>query len=163
MSVPSKLISPAVGSYSRVISRPVVVLPQPDSPTRPSDPPLASVNETPSTAWTCATVRRITPPDLTGKYFFRSRTSRSVSLPTDAPGFSVARSTSELVTVLILPSNLVGVDCCEFRDHLTRGRVDEVGSDLGQYFLGVDLARVGQVTALDVVLSAVSGREIRQR
>ena len=33
MSRPSKTISPAVGSSSRVSSRPVVVLPQPDSPT----------------------------------------------------------------------------------------------------------------------------------
>ena len=36
MSVPSKMIVPAVGSIRRRISRPTVVLPQPDSPTRPS-------------------------------------------------------------------------------------------------------------------------------
>ena len=33
MSRPSNSIVPPVGSSSRVISRPVVVLPQPDSPT----------------------------------------------------------------------------------------------------------------------------------
>ena len=39
MSVPSKTIVPAVGSMSRSSSRPTVVLPQPDSPTRPSVSP----------------------------------------------------------------------------------------------------------------------------
>src|SRR4051812_8194112 len=144
------------------MSRPVVVLPHPDSPTRPREPPLASANETPSTACTLATVRRITPPDFTGKYFVRLRTSRSVSLPTEAPGFSGARSTSELVTVLILPSNLVRVDICDLGDHLTGLRVDEVRRDLRQHFLGVDLAGIGQVAALDVVLAAISRNEVGQ-
>src|SRR3954447_137478 len=161
MSVPSKLISPEVGSYSRVIRRPVVVLPQPDSPTRPRDWPFFSSNETPSTAWTWATVRRITPPDLTGKYFLRSRISRRVSLPTPPAGVW-AGSTSELVTVLILPSKIVGVDCCQLRDHLTRGRVDEVGSDLRQDFLGVDLARIGQMTPLQVVHPTVARGQLRE-
>ena len=40
MSRPSNTIWPAVGSSSRVSRRPVVVLPQPDSPTRPSVSPL---------------------------------------------------------------------------------------------------------------------------
>ena len=35
MSVPLKMICPDVGVSSRVIIRPVVDLPQPDSPTRP--------------------------------------------------------------------------------------------------------------------------------
>ena len=35
MGLPSKTISPSVGSRSRTIVRPSVVLPQPDSPTRP--------------------------------------------------------------------------------------------------------------------------------
>src|SRR3954452_7116144 len=121
--------------------RPVVVLPHPDSPTRPSDPPLRRENETPSTAWTCATVRRTTPPDFTGKYFFRSRTSSRGS-PAGAPERSGARSTSAFVTVLILPSNVVRVDCGQLGDQLARGRVDQIGSDLGQDLLGVDIARV---------------------
>ena len=40
MSWPSNTTLPPVGSSSRVTSRPVVVLPQPDSPTRPSVSPL---------------------------------------------------------------------------------------------------------------------------
>src|SRR3954447_16911275 len=161
MSVPSKLISPEVGSYSRVIRRPVVVFPQPDSPTRPSEVPFLNVKEMPSTAWTWATVRRITPPDLTGKYFLRPRTSRRVSSPTPPAGMC-AGSTSELVTMLILPSKLVGVDCCQLRNHLTRGGVDEVRSDLRQDFLGVDLARIGQMTPLQVVLPTVAGHQVGQ-
>ena len=43
MSRPSKMTLPPVGSSSRVISRPVVDLPQPDSPTRPSVSPCAHV------------------------------------------------------------------------------------------------------------------------
>lgn len=35
MSLPSKVIWPAVGSYSRMTLRPMVDLPEPDSPTRP--------------------------------------------------------------------------------------------------------------------------------
>src|SRR4051794_18154139 len=153
ISLPSKRISPEVGSYSRVISRPVVVLPQPDSPTRPSDSPLPSKNEMPSTAWTCATVRRTTPPDFTGKYFTRSRTSSRGS-PAGAPDLSGARSTSALVTVLILPSNVVRVDCGQLRNEVTGAGVDQIRSDLRQDLLGVDLARVRQVTTLDVVLTA---------
>ena len=39
MSVPSNLIVPDVGSISRSSNRPTVVLPEPDSPTRPSVSP----------------------------------------------------------------------------------------------------------------------------
>ena len=35
MSCPSKVILPAVGSYRRMMLRPMVDLPEPDSPTRP--------------------------------------------------------------------------------------------------------------------------------
>ena len=41
---------PTVGS-SFMIERPVVDLPQPDSPTSPTHSPSATVNETPSTAF----------------------------------------------------------------------------------------------------------------
>ena len=41
MSRPSKTICPAVGSSRRVSSRPVVLLPQPDSPTREASRPRA--------------------------------------------------------------------------------------------------------------------------
>ena len=43
MSWPSKRIVPPVGSRSRVSSRPVVVLPQPDSPTSAERLALADV------------------------------------------------------------------------------------------------------------------------
>jgi hypothetical protein len=51
MSWPSKTILPAVGSSSRVSSRPVVVLPQPDSPTSDSVSPLRTLKSRPSTAY----------------------------------------------------------------------------------------------------------------
>src|SRR5206468_10077466 len=41
---------PLVGSYSRMIVRPSVLLPQPDSPTMPSVSPLLIFRLTPSTA-----------------------------------------------------------------------------------------------------------------
>ena len=43
MSWPSNSIVPPVGSSSRVISRPIVDLPQPDSPTTPRVSPAAHV------------------------------------------------------------------------------------------------------------------------
>src|SRR6202167_2083678 len=48
------------------IARPTVLLPQPDSPTRPSVSPCSSANVTPSTAFTSAVFRLRTPP-TTGK------------------------------------------------------------------------------------------------
>ena len=51
-SSPSNLIEPDVGSISRSRQRPTVVLPLPDSPTRPSVSPASSVNDTSETACT---------------------------------------------------------------------------------------------------------------
>ena len=51
-STPSNVTLPSVGSRSRISARPVVLLPQPDSPTSPSVSPRRIVNETPSTAFT---------------------------------------------------------------------------------------------------------------
>jgi len=48
--LPSKETSPEVGSISRRIERPVVDLPQPDSPTSPSVSPGMTSNDTSSTA-----------------------------------------------------------------------------------------------------------------
>src|SRR5579864_5268575 len=48
------------------IARPTVLLPQPDSPTKPSVSPCSSANVTPSTAFTSAVLRLRTPP-TTGK------------------------------------------------------------------------------------------------
>ena len=52
MSRPSKTIFPALGFISRIKSLPVVVLPQPDSPTSPIVSPAVTEKLIPSTAWT---------------------------------------------------------------------------------------------------------------
>ena len=57
MSSPSSVIVPLVGSTRRRIALPVVDLPQPLSPTRPSVSPAARSNDTPSTACTVPTSR----------------------------------------------------------------------------------------------------------
>src|SRR5215472_13321167 len=61
-----------------MIVRPSVDLPHPDSPTSPSVSPFLTSRSTPSTAWTCATVRR-TMFDATGNHFFSERTETSGS------------------------------------------------------------------------------------
>src|SRR5262245_26474864 len=77
--LPSNHTSPEVGSIRRRMVRPVVDLPQPDSPTRPSVSPGCMVNEMSSTACTRATSRESSPPRI-GKYFLRFLTVRSGSL-----------------------------------------------------------------------------------
>src|ERR1700712_4735860 len=67
MSRPSNRMRPDVGSMSFVTARPVVDLPQPDSPTSPRVSPSCTTNETPSTAFTGLPVRPIRPADLPGK------------------------------------------------------------------------------------------------
>src|SRR3989442_3806069 len=74
ISCPSNFTLPSVGSIKRSTLRPVVVFPQPLSPTRPSTSPSFTENDTPSTARTYPTVRDITP-FLIGKYFFKFSTS----------------------------------------------------------------------------------------
>ena len=66
-STPSKTTSPAVGSSSFSTLRPIVLLPEPDSPTRPSASPLRISKLTSSTA---RTGRSLGP-----KYFLRPRTA----------------------------------------------------------------------------------------
>ena len=51
-SLPSNQTSPEVGSIRRRMQRPVVLLPQPDSPTRPSVSPATRSKLTPLTACT---------------------------------------------------------------------------------------------------------------
>src|SRR5262245_41989286 len=79
MSSPSKRTSPEVMSIILSTARPVVLLPHPDSPTRPRVSPRRTSNEMPSTAFTLPTWRRTTAPAMTGKWTFRSFTSRTVS------------------------------------------------------------------------------------
>ena len=69
-----------VGSSRRTISRAVVDLPQPDSPTIPSVSPLLTVSVTSSTACTTSLPRENTPC-LTGKCFVRCSTSTSGPCP----------------------------------------------------------------------------------
>ena len=73
MSAPAKRIVPPVASSSLSTARPTVVLPQPDSPTRPSVSPAITWIETSSTAFTVAVSdeRKPAPAAFTLKYFFR--------------------------------------------------------------------------------------------
>jgi hypothetical protein len=80
MSRPSKVIRPSVGSISRVSIRPVVVLPQPDSPTSESVSPFLTVKSSPSTACT-ALVLRCSSPRRTGKYLRRPETASRARSP----------------------------------------------------------------------------------
>src|SRR5688572_22997115 len=75
---------PAVGSRSLRINFPVVDLPQPLSPTRPSVSPCAIEKLTSSTAWTWALTREKTPL-RTGKCLVRFFTSRSTAGKTVRP------------------------------------------------------------------------------
>src|SRR3989304_8148799 len=71
------MISPAVGSISRRMHRPTVVLPRPDSPTRPYVSPSLISRSTPSTALTYPlTLPRI--PPVIGNHFLRPLISRTV-------------------------------------------------------------------------------------
>src|SRR5947207_8632770 len=79
MSSPSNSTLPDVMSSMRSTARPVVDLPQPDSPTRPSFSPRATEKLTPSTAFTVPTCRFITTPEVIGKWTLRSRTARTGS------------------------------------------------------------------------------------
>src|SRR5712691_1432338 len=75
---PANAMVPAVGSSAARMSFEVVVLPQPDSPTRPRVSPVLMVKLTPSTALTQPRRRpRKEPP--TAKYFLRPRTSSNGS------------------------------------------------------------------------------------
>ena len=76
-SRPSNFTEPDVGLCSCRIARPVVDLPQPDSPTRPSVSPGCSVNDTPDTACTVPTLRGMIPLPRTGNSLTRSVTSSS--------------------------------------------------------------------------------------
>src|SRR5438270_694379 len=105
-SRPSKLISPDVGSRRRKIVLPVVVFPQPDSPTTPRVSPRATSNETSFTAFTAPTWRDRTP-FLIGNSLRRLRTERS------GGGGSPLSPRKAVVTLhQLLPSPLAaGADC----------------------------------------------------
>ena len=94
MSAPSNSIAPPVGSSSLRMMRPTVVLPQPDSPTRPSVSPGAIANETSSTAFTIAVFddRKPAPAALIAKVLVQAARPRAAASPValsprPAPGF----------------------------------------------------------------------------
>jgi hypothetical protein len=61
-SLPWNTTEPDVGLCSCRMARPVVDLPQPDSPTTPRVSRASTCSETPVTAWTWPTTRRSRPP-----------------------------------------------------------------------------------------------------
>src|SRR5215467_5209559 len=78
------------------MSRPMVVLPQPDSPTRPNVDPTGTAKGTSATAETCPTLRCSTAPAVTVK-FFTSRETVSSGAST-APSGTVPSTTGPLAT-----------------------------------------------------------------
>src|ERR1700687_5891932 len=86
IDLPSKRMSPEVGSISFMIIRPVVVLPQPDSPTSPTVSPRPMSKLLPSTARTAAGGPLAQSPRRTGKCFTRFLTSRSLGSSLGASG-----------------------------------------------------------------------------
>jgi len=66
ISMLSNRTVPAVGSISRIRSRPVVDLPQPLSPTSASVSPRTMVKDTSSTARTAPVTRLTNTPEWTG-------------------------------------------------------------------------------------------------
>src|SRR3954471_9604256 len=101
MFLPSKRTWPPVAGTRRRIVRPTVVLPQPDSPTRPSVSPRLIENVTSSTAFTQATVRCRRPP-RTGKYLTKRATSSIVACFLGAPGMAVS-GLAPLAVMVALP------------------------------------------------------------
>src|SRR5262245_34511842 len=84
------MISPSSGAISPMISRAVVDLPQPDSPTMPSTSPLSTVKLTASTARTTPPWPNSPPPSL--KCLLSARTSSigCCGPPTSATGLRVS-------------------------------------------------------------------------
>src|SRR3984893_14908904 len=91
IDLPSKRMSPEVGSISFMIIRPVVVLPQPDSPTSPTASPRPMSKLMPSTARTAAGGPLAQSPRRTGKCFTRFLTSRSLGRSLGAIVISLLR------------------------------------------------------------------------
>ena len=76
---PLNLISPSVGSSIIRTILAVVLLPQPDSPTTPRVSPCRRPKEMPSTALSWPKILVTIIPLVTGKYFLRPATSRTIS------------------------------------------------------------------------------------
>src|ERR1700689_1708294 len=81
MSSPLITIEPDVGGSRATIIRPGVVLPQPDSPTRPNVSPGRTSNDTSDTACTAPTCRCRIAPLVTGNSLTRFCTMRKGLVP----------------------------------------------------------------------------------
>ncbi len=103
MSSPANRMMPPVGSSSLRMVRPTVVLPQPDSPTRPSVSPGAIANETSSTALTVAVFDESRPPALMEKYLCRPSTASSGSARLPPPAHAPTADTRELAQAAPAP------------------------------------------------------------
>src|SRR5437762_6268287 len=86
-------VIPAGGLSSRAIANSMVDLPQPDSPTTPTNSPLCTSRSTPETAWTA--------PRGVAYSTRRSRTSRMGALGTVAPYLQLPHRTQRRVADLV--------------------------------------------------------------
>src|SRR5947208_14139871 len=130
-STPSSLTVPVVGLMSCKTARPVVDLPQPLSPTRPSVSPRRIKRSTPSTALTCATVRFRRPP-LMGKWTFRPLTSTSVVL-------SVSTAAAFISCAILLSFPLIWIETGRYLLATTYGH--QFGSLLPAFTLHLGATR----------------------
>ena len=92
MSTPPSVTVPELGRSSATIILPIVVLPHPDSPTRPNVVPAGTEKETSDTAWTAATLRWRIAPEVIGYSFTRLRMSSSGAVPSPFATASTACS-----------------------------------------------------------------------
>ncbi len=89
MSAPFSSTAPSSGRSSPTIRRPSVLLPHPDSPTRPNVSPALTERETSETAWTTP-APRVNSPDLSG--YLRLTAERVSSDDSSAPSGAEGRS-----------------------------------------------------------------------
>src|SRR5207302_11383910 len=92
-----RVTAPELGRSSATIILPIVVLPHPDSPTRPKVVPVGTEKDTSDTAWTAATLRRRIAPEVTGYSLTRLRMSSSGAGPPAPSPFASATATSRSV------------------------------------------------------------------
>ena len=96
-SLPPNRTEPAVGLSRPTSIRPIVVLPQPDSPTMPSVSPLRMSNDTSATALTVPTLR-CSAPLVTGKSLTRFLADSTTSPTTAVSGDTVSSGGAGSVT-----------------------------------------------------------------
>src|SRR5271169_5211436 len=110
---------PLVGVVSRSTARPSVLLPEPDSPTRPSTSCRAIEKDTSSTARTCCR-RRPSQRPPTAYHCERPRTSRIAGVP--EPG------RSPIAASLILPFPLRNGAPAMAADEMVDGHLFDLGN-----------------------------------